>query len=358
MTKSPFVKTAAIALIVLVALIIVDSSSNKKAEPQISSSTTQMARWGAESDSEPQYFYASDVPQLARERIEETFAVARTTWGNYGPLEVWVTGQKTMPSVEFITYFCNRQSELNQQDKFECLNKNRNGWFEYSRRHIANTTKPSEYSILGQTVLEAAKYSFHQINLAEPLGFADVSSQKIGMDQVLVFHEYFHVLNDAHISNEPGKNAESNPRMALFGPRWFMEGSAVFMSLRTVSELRASGDLQLYGQPLSSFDFKTEMSLNMDRALKDLADNPDLELTSETLFDDAIPYDLGSWAVAYLLHKTGPDVLIDKFIPSLNRLGWDEDFKQTFGITPLRFYEEFDKFIHLDRASQMQILDS
>lgn len=317
-----------------------------------------MARWGAESDSEPQYFYASDVPQLARERIEETFAVARTAWGNYGPLEVWVAGQKTMPSVEFITYFCNRQSELKRQDKFECLNKNRDGWFEYARGKIANTTKQSEYSILGQTVMDAAKFNFHQINFSEPLGFADMYPEKIGIDQVLVFHEYFHVLNDVHISNEPGNNGEGNPRIALFGPTWFMEGSAVFMSLRTVSELRASGDLQLFGQPLSSFDFKAEMSRNMDSALKDLAENPDLKLTSESLFDNAIAYDLGPWAIAYLLHKTGPDVLVDKFFPSLNRLGWDKDFMQTFGMTPLRFYEEFDKFVHLDRASQMQILDS
>ena len=358
LSKESFFKLAVISVLILVFFPHVSTTSDIRENLKIAPTTNPVSTWGELSKTAPQYFYASDVPPLARERIEETLVVARTIWGNYGPLEVWVTGQKTMPSVDFISSYCNRRSQLYQEDKFKCLNENRNGWFEYARSRVANTTKPSKYSILGRTVVDDAVYDFHHIDLAEPLGFANVYPRKIGIDQVLVFHEFFHVVNNAHISNGPAKNGDENPRNAMLGPTWFMEGSAEFMSLRTVSELRASGDLPLYGGLLTSFDFKAEMSENMDNALKELAENPDLELTNATNFDGALVYNLGSWAIAYLLHKTGPNALMDKFFPNLNRLGWYENFKQTFGMTPLHFLEEFDKFTYLDRAMQMQILDS
>jgi len=68
----------------------VSTTSDNRENLKIAPTTNPVTTWGELSKTAPQYFYASDVPLLARERIEETLVVARTIWGSYGPLEVWI----------------------------------------------------------------------------------------------------------------------------------------------------------------------------------------------------------------------------------------------------------------------------
>jgi len=68
------------------------------------------------------------------------------------------------------------------------------------------------------------------------------------------------------------------------------------------------------------------------------------------------PYDIGPWAIAYLVHKTSPNVLLDIFYPNIAKLGWVKTFKLAFGMSPTEFEKEFMKFIKLTTEEQTKIL--
>ncbi|MGB0331491.1 MAG: hypothetical protein ACPGPE_06705, partial [Planctomycetota bacterium] len=68
--------------------------------------------------------------------------------------------------------------------------------------------------------------------------------------------------------------------------------------------------------------------------------------------DGQIAYDLGAWAIAWLCHRAGPDVLIERFYPAVEALGWEAAFEEAFGLAPAAFYAEFDRFLELDRERQ------
>jgi hypothetical protein len=68
------------------------------------------------------------------------------------------------------------------------------------------------------------------------------------------------------------------------------------------------------------------------------------------------PYDIGTWAIAYLVHKTSPNVLLDTFYPNIANLGWVKTFKLAFGMSPAEFEKEFMKFMQLTTDEQTRIL--
>jgi len=58
---------------------------------------------------------------------------------------------------------------------------------------------------------------------------------------------------------------------------------------------------------------------------------------------------LGAWAIAYLAHVYGEDLLLESFYPelNLNSNGWEGTFRKTYGISSEEFYVDFDKFLEL-----------
>ena len=52
----------------------------------------------------------------------------------------------------------------------------------------------------------------------------------------------------------------------------------------------------------------------------------------------------------------GPDVLLDSFYANLNDLDWEESFTQTYGMSSAAFISEFEEFLDLPLAEQVQIL--
>ena len=67
-------------------------------------------------------------------------------------------------------------------------------------------------------------------------------------------------------------------------------------------------------------------------------------------------FELGVWAIAYLLHKAGQDALLDTFYPCLEELGWEGAFQETFGMSSEAFSDEFALFLEEPFADQMAIL--
>ena len=69
-------------------------------------------------------------------------------------------------------------------------------------------------------------------------------------------------------------------------------------------------------------------------------------------------YDLGTWAHILLESKTTmPNLLVNKFYPILEENGWEEAFNKTYGISPKKFYSEFDQFINQSTDDQLKLLD-
>ena len=341
--------------------LIVSSCGNVFATPQTTTTSTvappvDPPQWGVPTDQKPIYFYAADIPQRSRDRVEETFQKATQYWPNYGPLEVWVTGIQTMPIFNMINEYCDRRSELKQMNKFTCLDKNRNGSFEEYRKWSAIDAIERDHRMQGQ-LTHTAKYGFLQIILSNPAGFTDEFSEYAAYDQQMIFHEYFHVIQySAFPSTVDIDNNRANNKK-FFGPAWFSEGSAEFMSLRAVSDLRLRGELPLYEGELDDLNFHDAMVGKLDAAKATLLRYKNLKLSDAAVYDSELsPYNIGAWAIAYLVHKTSPNVLLDTFYPNIAILGWAKTFKLAFGMSPAQFETEFMKFMKLTTDEQTPIL--
>ena len=302
------------------------------------------------------FFYASDIPQQARDRIEETTLKATQYWPNYGPLEVWVTGIQTAPIVEMVKEYCARRVDLHQMDKFKCLDENRSGTFEEFRKWSAIFKNSGENYIQGR-LSDTGKYGFHQIVISYPFGFTAEHPELAAKYQQLIFHEYFHVVQAAAIPSNADTANIPAVRKRLLGPRWFSEGTAEFISLLAVDELRRSGELSVYEGKLDDYSFFNEMLENIDGAKKSLRKKKHATLAdTETLAEEISPYEVGPWAMAYLVHKTSPNILLDTFYPNIAKLGWAKTFKLAFGMSPAEFEKEFMKFMKLTTDEQTPIL--
>lgn len=312
--------------------------------------------WGVPTKQSPSFFYASDVSEQARKRVEETFAVATTYWPKYGPLEVWVTGVKPPAILDLVNDYCARRVEMQQMDKFVCLNEYRYRPFEEYRTWSAIDVVEGTHRMQGQ-LSNTEKYGFLQIVVSHPAGFNDDFSEYAGDAQQVIFHEYFHAVQRSAIPQMANIDFDQATRKRLFGPTWFSEGSAEFMSLRAVSELRQSGQLPIYEGVLDDFVFHDIMVEKLDAAKASLLRYRKVTLSdAEYLSEKLSPYHIGAWAVAYLVNKTSPNVLLDTFYPNIAKLGWTKTFKLSFGMSPSEFEKEFMKFMKLTTDEQTRIL--
>lgn len=303
-------------------------------------------------DQKPLFFYASDVPQQARDRIEETFDVATQYWPNYGPLEVWVTGIKPAPIFEMVNEYCVRRVDLRQMNKFDCLDKNRYGTLEEFRKWSAIFERSGENLFQGE-LANTGKYGFHQIVLSYPFGFTDVAPELAAKYQQLIFHEYFHIVQAAAIPSAANIASIPAVRKRLMGPRWFSEGAAEYMSLLAVDELRRNGQLSIYEGSLDEYSFATEMKENLEGAKASISKKTNITLAdAEQLVEEISPYEVGPWAIAYLINKSNSNVLFADVYPNIAKLGWAKTFKNAFKINPAEFEKEFMRFLKITTIEQ------
>jgi hypothetical protein len=97
----------------------------------------------------------------------------------------------------------------------------------------------------------------------------------------------------------------------------------------------------------------------LDAAKASLLRYKNLKLSDAAEYDSELsPYNIGAWAIAYLVHKTSPNVLLDTFYPNIAKLGWVKTFKLSFGMSPAEFEKEFMKFMKLTTDEQTKILPS
>ena len=143
------------------------------------------------------------------------------------------------------------------------------------------------------------------------------------------------------------------------GPVWFVEGSAEYMALVGLlnSGLQETGNMggknKFY--PMGNMRWKMEEGkIGLNSVCPGIS-LWDIDYGNECT---NVAYDLGSWAHAYLANKFGPNILLDTFYPNLEELGWEGAFEKAYGMSSEDFYKEFNKFLKLPLAEQLEILPS
>ena len=69
-----------------------------------------------------------------------------------------------------------------------------------------------------------------------------------------------------------------------------------------------------------------------------------------------LAYQSGAWAILYLMHREGNDVLLKSFHPNVERLGWNAAFQDAFGQSVEEFSMEFKAFVDKPLNEQLKIL--
>ncbi len=309
--------------------------------------------FGRESGNQTEVLVAEDVPAEVKKAIEKTLAAAVSTWGSSGRLEYWVLGTDQKAALKLHAKFCERRVSRGHMSERDCLADRLDkdhGFLMYQSIGAKALKSGQPRGSAGHN--GGAQWGFHNMTSSLPLGFAG----KLGIagedEQVTILHEYWHSVQNSFIQTR-----EHERRRKLMGPVWFIEGSAVAMAEITAARLWSTGKLRRWKNGRHEWPSLKERMINKMKtiqskrkecptALPDSYDAPCRELA----------YEGGAWAIAYLLHRDGLDVLRKKFHPNVERLGWETAFKETFGQSSASFASEFEKFLDRPLDEQVRIL--
>ena len=102
------------------------------------------------------------------------------------------------------------------------------------------------------------------------------------------------------------------------------------------------------------------MQNKMDNARRSLENNCSGKKLEDFKYGDDcsnVGYDLGTWAVAYLIDKINkPNILIETFYPNLAEMDFESAFNLSFGYSTSEFYSEFESFLELPIEEQLKII--
>ena len=304
-------------------------------------------------DVRPEFFFADDVAEEVRVAMADALDAGIEAWGNCGPIEFWVVGMDVEAAEALAARYCDRRVARGDMTVQECAADVRR------RRELRDwAARAAEIEATGQPFLEAGwnggfEWGLHQFSSSLPPGWAGLADVRIEDDQTVLLHEVFHAVQQSHVTT-----LDWEERQRLMGPVWFVEGAAEYMAQTTGEALRRAGrlptDPRFPGDPWRARD-RMEQKMRSGLALR--AERPGLALGGVDYGPDGqMAYDLGAWAIAWLCHRAGPDVLIERFYPAVEALGWEAAFEEAFGLAPAAFYAEFDRFLELDRERQFAIL--
>jgi hypothetical protein len=311
-------------------------------------------------------YFASDIDPMTRDRVRITVAAAEELWGPVPNLEIWVVGLDTAAALTLRDEFCAIRIATKTESSDCEFKADKNVYvfpkFVLASQKAAKTTEEYGPTAFFQRFSTSAGY----IVLPYPNGLATRWPVPAELDQITIFHEYLHAVQERVRNIAKPKLTKEDVSMTgwmleayvmlLKGeqdePRWLSEGLAVFLSEYYVPRLRKEGKLDRrsdrgvvdpneiprLGGFLMSKMYEIREFQKADPALN-------LKNSGDSTFARA-PYMFGAWAVQYLKHEKGMDVFLKEFYPAIHSLGWEQAFSQTFGRTVDEFYSEFDRFIN------------
>ena len=298
-------------------------------------------------------FTAADVSKKVKQAVVETLEAASNTWGSSGRLEYWVLGTDREAALQLGIKFCERRVARGQMTRRDCLadNDNRDHGFlmyqEIGAKALATGMPSGSAGHNG-----GAEWGFHRMTSSLPLGFAGVLNIAGEDEQVTIFHEYWHSLQNSFIQTR-----DHRKRQELMGPVWFVEGSAVAMAEFTTAELRGSGKLPSWNN--ASYRWPALEQRMTDKMKLIQSKRKTCPTSLPNSYDDdcrQLAYEGGAWAVAYLMKRKGRDVLLESFHPEVEKLGWEAAFQKAFGQSSREFKVEFETFLDLSLDKQLKVL--
>ena len=288
--------------------------------------------WGEETDALPEYYYTTDIETDQLNQIIGYYTIANEAWGNYGPLEFWVIGTNISDAEELDEYYCELRIE-----KDPCLGTDYLQWClnrEYSFVDYANNGGAG-LSLSRESPVNCDSYSYLEITLSSQYPFPDESDYN-----VVTMHEYFHAYQHAHIFTY---DYDQRAELMVINP-WWSEGGAEYMAQL------------LYSQQEGVYDnyLRDRMTWKM-QSKDDLFEN---EFISEIPYGDRayIAYDLGTWAIAYLISIVDMESYRINFYNGLNEQTWEESFFNSFNRTSNEFLIDFHEFLNLNLEEQLSII--
>lgn len=300
--------------------------------------------WGVEKGYSPEVFCASDLQETVCPAVTSSLLAAMIEWGSYEPVEYWVLGSEKEAASKLTNINCERRENRGQQSMDDCLGRHGSdsGGLDFYRR-IGEEGIENNFGSASAAHMGHDEWGFHFFGSSIPFGFTDLFQPiEAGTDQRIVFHEYFHAIQSSHMGL-------GEKRTSLKGPDWFYEGGAEYMA---EIKLKKAIDTKLL-LPIDRskpYVLRDNMEDHMLRAIDNLSNNcPGNKLQDLNYGNQCdILYSLGSWAMAYLAHVYGEDLLLESFYKNLTeKPNWEVAFNDTYGISLEEFYVDFDKFLKL-----------
>ena len=348
--------------------------SAQSAIPQAPTTTTLPA------DQYPQtrIYFAPDIAPMVQDRVRITVSAAEEIWGPVKDLEIWVTGLDPDAALTFRDEFCVIRKKTETESMYCDYKADKN---TYLFVDFANQSKEA-----GKTYEDDGPLAFFNafskpsgyIVMPYPHGLASKWPVPSELDQVTIFHEYFHAVQEAArnlVEPKPFADYELMTgwmkeatktffKYDLLEPRWFMEGLAIAMSENYVLRLRKEGKIDVKSDKGTySPDLITSFSGFLFETLYEVGElleaEPNLRLKTLTDSENGrTPYVFGIWAINYLMVENGPDVFLNTFYPAIQELGWEKAFSQAFGKSIDDFYTDFDQFIRQPNDDLIEFLVS
>jgi len=313
----------------------------------------EVHRFGRKQTNQTEVLAASDVPKPAVYGVRDTLAAAVKTWGSSGRMEYWILGTDHAAAVALAKKFCDRRVARGHMTRKSCEQDSGNkdhGFLMYQKIGADALESGRPRGSAGHN--GGAVWGFHRMTSSLPLGFAGVLDIPGEGEQVTILHEYWHSIQHAFI-----QTADHQERRKQMGPVWFTEGSAVAMAETTAERLWKSGGLKRWNNSPHPWRSLRERMLSKLNIVK--SKRKDCETALPDSYDDdcrELAYEGGAWAALLLMHRHGQDVLLKKFHPRVNDLGWRGAFEKTFEQTPQEFVDDFEAFLKLPEEEQLKIL--
>lgn len=351
------------------ALLLIPSCSSSAQSDSAQSDSTQSDAESQSSDSsgsnkvtiaQPlkiEVFAASDVETSVAEAILDSLNLAADMWGLYWPVEYWVMGLDPDAGEALVHDFCSRRDERGDWEYNECMRREagseQHSLIEYQQLGAQAVAENRPFGTAGHN--GGFDWGIHRFATTLPWGLAERFGTPGAEDVKTVLHEYWHAVQHSFINT-----LDHDERDGVMGPVWFAEGSAEFMAQYGTAQLINQGLMPNVPKGDWSFTYEGEMANKLRNIENEFAHGcAGRNLISITEYSDpcsVVGYELGAWAIAYLLSETDVGVLLRDFYPIVELVGWEEAFEAVFGRTITDFGEEIKRFWKLPESEKMVLL--
>ena len=301
-------------------------------------------------------FVAEDLSPEVGQVVLTTLEEASTEWGLYWPVEYWILGVDEAAGVKLVTEFCQRREELGQWNFDDCMDREagseQHSMIEYQQLGAEALAAGERFGTAGRN--GTAEWGIHRFASTQPWGLTGVGGIPGDEDVKTVLHEYWHAVQHSFIST-----TDREARDELMGPVWFVEGSAEYMAQYGHHTLSSEGRLPQVPAGDWPFAFESQMEGKLFGIDAESGECGSRNLISIETYEDPcsyLGYELGAWAIAYLVDLTGPDVLLAEFHPKVEELGWQGAFESAAGLSLEDFDSGFTAFMEKSNEDRLRIL--